>query len=56
MMLHHGINDNILIYDPSYLVIYQHEAKIELYKEINLFWGWNQIEKLTKMQCTLVMQ
>ena len=37
-MLLHGINDDILISNPSYSGVYQYETeKLELYKEINIY-------------------
>ena len=44
-MLIHSINDNILIFHPSYLDVYQDEAKLDLYKEMIIFGDWNQTEK-----------
>ena len=45
-MLIHYINNNIQISHPSYSGVYQDEyKKLEIYQEINIFWGWNQNKK-----------
>ena len=39
MMLLHNINNNILISNSSYSIVYQDESeKLELYEYINRFW------------------
>ena len=56
IMLLCGINYNILISNPLYSALYQNESKKkDLQRDI--FWGgWNQINKLTKMWRTLLIQ
>ena len=40
MILLHDININTLIYPPSYSILYPKESEnLELYQEINKFWG-----------------
>ena len=41
MMIIHGINENILITQPSYSALYQDEKKY-IYKYIYIYMGWNQ--------------
>ena len=49
-MLLHGINYNILIPHLSYSGLYQDEAeKLDIYKEINIFFGLESNPKNEKM-------
>ena len=57
MMIINGINDNILIRHPSYLGVYQYEAKNEISKRDKCFWGVEtKPKKLTKQWCTFIHQ
>ena len=48
MMLLHGINDNIPISHPSYLVVYQEKQEMrEIYKVIDFVFGSEPNQKKT---------
>ena len=50
-MLIHGINDNIIIPHPSYLGVFQDEAKNESSNKISMFLGgWNKTKKTDKRE------
>ena len=51
----HGINDNILVPNLSYLGVYQYEAKNERSTKIYIyFWVETKQNNLTKGPCTFL--
>ena len=47
-MLLCGINDNVIISHPSYLGVYQYEAKMGALQRDRYFLGWYQTKKTDK--------